>query len=578
MLFEHYRRLYRATHSPQHAWLPVSSSPAARRRTLWRVFFFFFIIFTHSFHQLTLNPSLSLSLFQYGGADWNMFSLWTLLSNAPPRPEALKACSASKVVRELRDSVSQRRRALRALYLCGFGFSMPILGLFFLPLFSLVALFKGRRVAPWKAMRLALCRVDCFMYPIIEDWARGQGSVRVLSQAIIHFSLVDVYRMYSLFIRAAHHLIDVYNAPDHGKVQDKLTFYAMCKEMGLPCAAPLGPEEIKALTQKDMPLFMKPSNEQEAVGAKAVDRCDDPDLQKAVDKPEDWVVQKKLRNCDFLRQYFPNNPPLCGVRITTVMTKTGPEILESWIRVGAEGAMADCPFSAGGCEFAIHSETGVVWQGSDEKHMKLGDSSLEPSLVVSNGASRPIGGVKIPNWEKSLEMCKRAHREMAPQAFTIGWDVAHTPDGPQMVEANLISNVGCFMGLRYGSMSRVWPRIPLMWLDLVQWMENKSDHPQPPKKAKVAGLKGAIRESEWLLRWAKKEAAKLERSVGKGTAEDPETACLKLKRARVQLELRRGECEGLEKELVALREYLGETVKQQQKKTLSREPSGVPTA
>ena len=65
--------------------------------------FFFFIIFTHSFHQLTLNPSLSLSLFQYGGADWNMFSLWTLLSNAPPRPEALKACSASKVVRELRD-------------------------------------------------------------------------------------------------------------------------------------------------------------------------------------------------------------------------------------------------------------------------------------------------------------------------------------------------------------------------------------------------------------------------------------------------------------------------------------------
>ena len=89
--------------------------------------------------------------------------------------------------------------------------------------------------------------------------------------------------------------------------------------------------------------------------------------------------------------------------------------------------------------------------------------------------------------------------------------------------------------------------------------------PQPPKKAKVAGLKGAIRESEWLLRWAKKEAAKLERSVGKGTAEDPETACLKLKRARVQLELRRGECEGLEKELVALREYLGETVKQQQK-------------
>ena len=93
--------------------------------------------------------------------------------------------------------------------------------------------------------------------------------------------------------------------------------------------------------------------------------------------------------------------------------------------------------------------------------------------MVSNGASRPIGSVKIPTGRSPSRDVQAAHREMAPQAFTIGWDVAHTPDGPQMVEANLISNVGCFMGLRYGSMSRVWPRIPLMWLDLVQWMENK---------------------------------------------------------------------------------------------------------
>jgi len=501
-----------------------------------------------------------------------MLALWTLLINAPPREEALRACSASKVVRELNGSVRERSRSLKALFKCGFIFIMPIMGWFFLPIFSLLALMKGRRVSVVSAMRLALCRVDCFMYPIIEDWARGQGSVRVLAQAIIHFSLVDVYRMYSLFIRAAHHLIDVYNAPDHGKVQDKLTFYRMCKEIGLPCAAPLTPEDIKNLKPKDMPLFMKPSNEQEAVGAKVVEVVDDPDLQRAVDKPDEWVVQKKLRNCDFLRQYFPNNPPLCGVRITTVMTKSGPEILESWIRVGAENAMADCPFSAGGCEFAIYSETGVVWQGSDEKHMKVLDSSLEPSLTISNGAKKPIGGVKIPNWEKSLEMCKKAHREMAPEAFTIGWDVAHTPEGPFMVEANLISNVGCFMGLRYGSMAHVWPRVPLMWLDLAQWMEGKSDFPPTPPKVKVDGIKSAIKESEWLLKWATKAKDDLAKKIKRCKEKDPEKASPCLTRMETQHLLREGEVKGLGIELEALKAYLGETV--QVKQSLSREPSG----
>jgi hypothetical protein len=518
------------------------------------------------------------SWWPYGGADWTMFSLWTLLRNMPPREEALEACSASKVVRTLRDMTPVRRGALKTLFLLGFLFLMPFLGTLYVLVFSFLALFKGLRINPFRALKMALFRVDMFMYPVLEDWQRGKGAIDTLSQAIIHFSDVDIYRMYSLFIRAAHHLIDVYNKPEHGKVQDKLTFYAMCKDLGLPCAAPLTPEDIKKLRQKDLPLFMKPSNEQEAVGAKVIDTLDDPDLQRAVDKPEDWVVQKKLRNCDFLRQYFPKNPPLCGVRITTVMTKTGPEILESWIRVGAENAVADCPFSAGGSEFAIFAETGVVWQGSSEKQMKLGDTRFEPSLTVANGAKVPIGGVKIPNWEKSLEMCKKAHTMMAKDAFTIGWDVAHTPEGPLMVEANLISNVGCFMGLRYGAMAQLWPRVPLMWLDIAQWMEGKADFPNTPRKVKISSIKSVIKESEWLLKKASDAKNKIEERLKATKAADPEkqdnaSACLK--KLQTDLFLRTGEMRGLELELENLRKLLEELISMKKAPShQSIEPSG----
>ena len=53
------------------------------------------------------------SWWPYGGADWTMFSLWTLLRNMPPREEALGACSASKVVRTLRDMTPVRRGAIK---------------------------------------------------------------------------------------------------------------------------------------------------------------------------------------------------------------------------------------------------------------------------------------------------------------------------------------------------------------------------------------------------------------------------------------------------------------------------------
>ena len=502
----------------------------------------------------------------YGGSDLCILSLATLLRNAPPRPEALEACSASKVVRTLQNMPAVLRVALKVLFWFGLVVFAPIFGIFFACIFSLGAVIRGKPVSPVRAVKMAVFRCDCFAYPILEDWQRPGTPFDVLAQAMIHFSEVDLHRMYSLFVRAAHHLIDVYNCPKHGAVQDKLTFYAMCKERGLPCAAPLTPDDIAKLQPKDFPLFMKPSNEQEAVGAKVVEVVDDPDLQRAVTKAEDWVVQKKLRNCDFLREYFPENPPLCGVRITTVMTKEGPEVLESWIRVGAKDAVADCPFSAGGCEFAIFSETGEVWQGSDEKHMKDGDSSLEPSVTVANGATRAIKGVRIPWWEESVAMCKKAHVTMAKEAFTIGWDVAHTPDGPLMVEANLISNVGCFMGLRYGSMALVWPRIPLMWLDLADWMEGKSDWPSCSAKAKRAGMKAVVRKSEELARQTRDTKACLEKRIEALKAKDPEGACPSaLAKLETQLRLRKGELKGLGIEIKHIKARLAKAAKGEEK-------------
>ena len=45
-----------------------------------------------------------------------------------------------------------------------------------------------------------------------------------------------------------------------------------------------------------------------------------------------------------------------------MMTKTGPEMSSRGSGWEPRVPWRTAPFSAGGCEFAIHSETGVVWQ------------------------------------------------------------------------------------------------------------------------------------------------------------------------------------------------------------------------
>ena len=77
------------------------------------------------------------------------------------------------------------------------------------------------------------------------------------------------------------------------------------------------------------------------------------------------------------------------------------------------------------------------------------------------GTHVQIKGFQLPDWDKVLELCRRAAARIPEMRF-IGWDVAFTPDGPILVEGNgLPGNCGiqsrCWVesGLTYG----VWPII-----------------------------------------------------------------------------------------------------------------------
>lgn len=47
-----------------------------------------------------------------------------------------------------------------------------------------------------------------------------------------------------------------------------------------------------------------------------------------------------------------------------------------------------------------------------------------------------LQGHQLPHWPDAIALVTRAHRTAFPRFVSLGWDVALTPDGPVLIEAN----------------------------------------------------------------------------------------------------------------------------------------------
>ena len=96
------------------------------------------------------------------------------------------------------------------------------------------------------------------------------------------------------------------------------------------------------------------------------------------------------------------------------------------LRVGVGDSVVD-NYCAGGCIYEIDEETGCV--------ISKGYSKVHPESIVHPGTEIIMLGRQIPFWQEVKELVCKAHK-MIPQMRFIGWDVAITGDGPELIEGN----------------------------------------------------------------------------------------------------------------------------------------------
>ncbi len=133
---------------------------------------------------------------------------------------------------------------------------------------------------------------------------------------------------------------------------------------------------------------------------------------------EDCIIQ----HSEMMRLY---SGSVNTIRLVTMLTDQGPEIVFSCIRIG-NGKFVD-NLNSGGMSALVDMQSGVISSPAADKDGIIYETHPQ------SGTS--IAGFQIPHYEKAVETVKKA-AYVVPEMRILGWDVAIDENGPLLIEAN----------------------------------------------------------------------------------------------------------------------------------------------
>lgn len=190
-------------------------------------------------------------------------------------------------------------------------------------------------------------------------------------------------------------------------------------------------EQFNDFISKCKKIFVKPLDDMEGHGICFLDLSDRntddifDNLKKRNAILEEPVVQNRMLDL--------GNKSVNTARTLTVTDSLGKaHVISAGLRAGTGDAVID-NFSAGGVLYEIDIETGRI----DHKGIQ-GDNY---DVIFHPGSDICMLGFKLPNWEKAVASVIKA-AENLPECRFIGWDVAFTESGVELIEGN--HNPGIF--------------------------------------------------------------------------------------------------------------------------------------
>jgi hypothetical protein len=232
---------------------------------------------------------------------------------------------------------------------------------------------------------------------------------------------------------------------------DKLAFFHACTRAHLPtpmivaALIPGRPEQWPAENAGELPkrgLFLKWLDSEMGVGAErwAFDEATGAWMRHGVRHDHDGMVaycRARARSRGLLVQHFLENHPevrvLSGDTLSTtrVMTYRDPgspaALIAASFKVARPGADVD-NVDAGGLACRLDPDTGALGVARG-KLPSDGEHRVHPDTGVT------ITGVRLSATRDVMALALDAHEKL-DVPWSVGWDVAMTPEGPMLIEGN----------------------------------------------------------------------------------------------------------------------------------------------
>ncbi len=143
------------------------------------------------------------------------------------------------------------------------------------------------------------------------------------------------------------------------------------------------------------------------------------------------LLQARLSNHEGLAPLSAGG--LCTLRVVTCLEPGGRPRLVQAVLNFPTGRSDINNFGSGGLAAAVDPATGALGPA-------IGDDASADPLPRHPTTGAAVAGRLVPDWEGMVELCLAAHAHF-PEFHSIGWDVAPTPLGPLLLEANTIWDV-----------------------------------------------------------------------------------------------------------------------------------------
>lgn len=229
-------------------------------------------------------------------------------------------------------------------------------------------------------------------------------------------------------------VIRLYNSSDYihyleNKTEFNLYFNEWVKRRWL-YSKTMSEEDFNLLIDGCKSIFVKPLDAQEGEGIRRIElvKGSCPLFEEL--KNENVIIEEAVVPHQKMRF---GNTALNTVRVITCLDGHGsPHILRAALRVAVGDSIVD-NYTTGGALYDIDIDSGVI----DAK----GIGHNYEHLIFHPGTDICMMGFQIPNWQELIDGVKSAALHL-PQCRFIGWDVAITAAGIELIEGN--HNPGLF--------------------------------------------------------------------------------------------------------------------------------------